>query len=390
MAEQVLELIARISPEGAEETTQALDDAEESFENTADTIEDESQRLERFSERFKGALAVATTGLAIASAGLLSNIPALQESFTALSGLVERTGLSISDTFSPALNELTQALLDTGNESDETSEKTRRLRDIFLGVGSAAVGAAAGVGFLVSPLVGVATLAFGLAFAVGLVSTELTGLTNATKLSEEEFTGFKGAAQDLALLLSGPLVFGLAVAAGFIEDGIPGAVTAGVEALKVLGDAFFDLTVFAIGEIAKLATVGLAIFDRFFSDVVRFAKKSFNSLLDVIEDTINDIASAAETLPGVGNIGRVSFDRFDVTERGTSNQRARQRAISRRASIVAGVQRGQEGNVVDRLADILERLENERSGDTNIQIDGRTVAKETGKRLGGGTATRGR
>lgn len=118
-ANETMELVVAVSPEGTDETSDALEDVEDGFQETADTAEETSGDLDEFSRRWKGAMNVITASLAIAAAGLLTQVPIVSDLMDGLMAIVESVGLQIDDLLRPALGGLTNDLFEIAEAIEE-------------------------------------------------------------------------------------------------------------------------------------------------------------------------------------------------------------------------------------------------------------------------------
>jgi len=115
MASTISELLVKISPEGVDETTEALGEQSDQFEETADTAEEQSGKLEEFSNRWEGAMGAFVTGLAVAAGGLLSTVPVLGEVFAGMRSIITAVAFSMDSVLRPVLSPLSDAMFQLSN-----------------------------------------------------------------------------------------------------------------------------------------------------------------------------------------------------------------------------------------------------------------------------------
>lgn len=121
-ASEVMELVVRVSPEGAEDAEAALEDVEDTFEQTADTAEESAEELDQWSRKWRGAMNIIVASLAIASAALLTQIPVVSDLMDGFRAILESIALKIDEAVRPALQGVVDSLFDLAIAIDQLEE----------------------------------------------------------------------------------------------------------------------------------------------------------------------------------------------------------------------------------------------------------------------------
>lgn len=127
-----MELVAKVSPSGIEDTSEELDDFSDTFEDVSEQAQDTAGDLSDFSHRWKGAMATVIGGLALATTGLLSQVPVLGELMTALGGTLDAVGFRLDKELRPAIGDLTDEIYDFNDAIREADGILGDLLDDFL------------------------------------------------------------------------------------------------------------------------------------------------------------------------------------------------------------------------------------------------------------------
>lgn len=362
MANEVHELVVKLSPEGAKETREELDKTNEEFTDTVDNVEGESDKLEAFSERWKGAMGVVVTGLSVATAGLLSMIPILSEAFSGLSAILQSTALAMDTLLRPVLTPVTNAMFGLANAIDRTEGPARLLVGLIgllvsgftaltgavvtltgyslagwlsavAGAASTAAGAIAG--FLGST-VGVVASVVTVVTALGLLGSELLGITNVTGIAEAKMNSFLHTLGLIGFAIGGPITSAIEVLIKLLSGDIPGAFDLAERRARQWVNVLGKLMVRVNAAFMALGQSLRTIFETTWRVVMHFTKKALNEILHMAEGVINRIISNLNILPGF-DLETVEFETFATTsiEQIAREQRRRGRrrlrAVGRRA-----------------------------------------------------------
>lgn len=131
----VHELLVSIRPEGAKETRQEIEQTSEAFEESSDDIKESSDVMSRFSRKFRGAMKIAVAGLAIGAAGLLSFVPVISELFQGLKAIVTAVAIQLDKVLRPVLEPVTKGMFELADAI--AAGDWQRVRDIVNDVAQA-------------------------------------------------------------------------------------------------------------------------------------------------------------------------------------------------------------------------------------------------------------
>lgn len=133
-ANEVMELVIRVSPEGADETADSLENVEETFEETADTAGEQTGVLDDFSRRWAGAMSIIVGSLTLAAGALASQMPIVADLMDGFMAIVEETALVLDEKLRPSLNPIVDAMFDLAKaigkeDTDGAVAALKRLSD---------------------------------------------------------------------------------------------------------------------------------------------------------------------------------------------------------------------------------------------------------------------
>jgi hypothetical protein len=363
---EVNELVVALRPVGADETTDALEQAQDSFEETADTADQSSEQLEEFAGRFTGALSVATTALTVATGGLLSTVPIIGEAFAGIGAIIQSLGLRI-DEFLRELGVSTDFLFRWANAIARAEGPMADFATALLTV----------VTFLTA--IG-APLTFALA-KLGLLGGVVSKVTGFITALVGAFSLATAAAGLLALA-------GAALAAAWITDfkGIRTTTMSVIDTFVSFAISRFDDLV----QIAKLIGERMKIiFQGWTNAVHRFVVQGMNGIITAVENAVNSIIRTINRFSDVTGIklGTVSLQRMAVPEKRATGQR-----LARNRQAINSVLDRQQGAAQNLAQEIANELGGELPDEIRsvLNIDGKEVANQTSRWRGTSVANRGR
>lgn len=428
MAEDIEELVVRLRPAGADETSDALDAVDERFQDTAETAADASEILSDFAEQMDGAMAVIVTALATASAGLLSQVPVISEAAQGLMAIVDAIALKMDQVLRPVLGPVTQAFYGLADAIFQAQGPMGALVGIaatVISVLTLVAGAAASVGFYLGGLSGAMSALGSVAGAItgalqwfvsglaslvsgslaaaaaigafigtlGVAVLEISGVLDAVgRLGRMVGEALPAWARDGLLAFLSPFlsvltVIGAAVT-GFVDGVLRGGLQAGIaEAVDRVGQAL-DIFAGAWGRtfdrIADLVRSGAETVSSIISDLVAGVKRMLNDLLSGIESAINDAASAASAIPGAPNFGSV-----DIGQLATGGINVPDFSSGQQSGAGSGGGGGVGQSVSNQLDQLIGEMQNTEIS-IPVEIDGRQAAEATSQFLGNGATNAGR
>lgn len=106
MSEEIHELAVKITPDGAGQTREELDNVSQQFEKTADETERSAEVMEDFSSKWKGAVGAIVGTLVLATSTLLAKVPVIGSLMSVLEGLLDVLALKLSESLRPAMDGL--------------------------------------------------------------------------------------------------------------------------------------------------------------------------------------------------------------------------------------------------------------------------------------------
>lgn len=179
MASETHEMIVELRPEGADETTAALENVEGEFDETADSVDASAGELEGFAQQWDGAMTAILTGLIAASAGLLSQVPVVGEAMAGLAAIIEAVAFQIDQVLRPVLAPIVDFMFELSTaivNADGALGDLIGLLAAFLGIAVTVIGAAAALGsqlgFWATTTLGVVAILKGLIGVIaGVVGT---------------------------------------------------------------------------------------------------------------------------------------------------------------------------------------------------------------------------
>lgn len=363
---EVNELVVALRPIGEDETTDAMENAQDSFEETAQVAEDSSEDLEEFSQRFTGAMSVAVGALSIAAGGLLSTVPVVGEAFAGLGAIIDSIGLRFDE-----------LLRDLGFSSDGFFELANAIAkaegpvaDFVTALGLIAVT----LGAVLAPLTFLAAQFYGwgaiATFVTGAISTIVGGISLLTV--------------GLAALMF--LMAGLALA--WITDWKGIRTTT----MKIV-DLLVDFTISRFNDLMKIA--GLLgervklIFKGWTNAVHRMVVQAMNGIISTVESTINGIIRTINRFSNITGIslGQISLQRMQVPDRANVGGQ-----ITRNRQAVNSILDRQQGETQKLAQEIANAIGGELPDEVRavLNIDGKQTAEATSRWRGTSVANRGR
>jgi hypothetical protein len=132
----VAEVVVRATPDGIDETTEDMNELEDSIDSSADALEEQTSGLGSIAKAFKGAMGAVVAGLAVSTGFLLSRIPVLGEVASGLVAVFDAIAFQLDKRLRPALEPVTNGLFELSNAIFEGNwgEAKSLLGDFVAGV----------------------------------------------------------------------------------------------------------------------------------------------------------------------------------------------------------------------------------------------------------------
>lgn len=394
MAEEVQELVVRMTPEGMSETTDDLEHQQETFEETADTVGDQTGLLEDFSQRWRGAAGVIVAGLATLAAGLLSQLPIIGQVFSALRVLFRQFVLLIDEQLRPLLTPVINGIINLatalGNVEGPLGDLVSTAA-LFVGIFSvlavvvgviaggilAIAGAAAVAGVSLGTLI---TVAAALTAALAVISGVLTAFVVAWN---ENWLGIQQTTSTIIELLTAALTGDLGRAYNL-------ALTLLAGFIKAFGSLFVELAGAVMENANQLAARLLTAFDGLWTLLINSAKRFGNRLVRVIQQAVNQaIQAVPPVIRARLGLSTVNIPQpFAPESRGEALAGVRERGRRRQRRGRQRAERGR-GALEKQLEQLVTAIQNQQV-EVQTNLDSQSVAEETAPFSDQETGNRGR
>lgn len=119
MAEDISELVVKVSPSGMDETNQELDQTRENFQDTADDVGESTGMLSDFASKFKGAGLIFAGAFGTMVAAIASKMPILRETASGMDAVLTALGLKMDKFTRDRLSVFNRELFRTADAINE-------------------------------------------------------------------------------------------------------------------------------------------------------------------------------------------------------------------------------------------------------------------------------
>lgn len=136
MADEIHDLLVRVRPDTGD-TEDALDGVNSKFDETADETERTAGILGDMSGRMKGFGTVIVGTLTTLAAGLLSQVPVIRETASALGAVVDAIALRVDEFLRPAIGAVNQAIFGLADSIARGEGVLNSFLDVVVAVGDA-------------------------------------------------------------------------------------------------------------------------------------------------------------------------------------------------------------------------------------------------------------
>lgn len=297
------ELIVAIKSEGVGETQDDLESVEQTMEDTASSTGDAAEELGGFSERFAGAASAAVASLAIMSAGILSQVPIIGESFSALGAVIDAFLFRLDGVLRPGLSVINDLLFAFAGAVYEAEGPLGLLADAvsvlvpLIGIGGALIGGIAKVGAIfgvwASTGAGVVSILGTIAGAVATVVGAIASLPVAVLAALAAIVAFAAA---YALNLGGIRDKTNRIVGQIVDFVVGGFMSLGTKALNAVTDFAADVRTFFSGLASDLSSWASDLA----SDAYDWGKVLIQGFINGIRSLISRVQNFLGDLQDVG------------------------------------------------------------------------------------------